>query len=49
MVGIVYPRAGDRVNAFDLPIPAEWAEVKRKAAPRMLVFPDDVLAIVWPD
>ena len=47
-VGIAYPRKGRPVNAFDLPMPSDWQAAMVQAG-RPLRFPDDLLAIVWPD
>jgi len=48
VIGIVYPAEGQRVNAFDLPMPPDWIAAQRQVA-RPLKFPEELLAIVWPD
>jgi hypothetical protein len=49
VIGIVFPAAGQRVNAFDLPMPPDWMAAKAQAGSKPLVFPEDLFAIVWPD
>jgi hypothetical protein len=46
-VGIVFPRSGQPINAFDLPMPSEWSAAMMLAG-RPLPVPD-LLQIVWPD
>jgi hypothetical protein len=49
VIGIVFPATGQRVNAFDLPMPPDWMAARVKAGSKPLVFPEDLFAIVWPD
>ena len=49
VIGIVFPRDGQRVNAFDLPMPADWMAARAQAGAKPLVFPEELFAIVWPD
>jgi hypothetical protein len=49
VIGIVFPAAGQRVNAFDLPMPPDWMAAKAQAGSKLLVFPEDLFAIIWPD
>jgi hypothetical protein len=49
VIGIVFPKNGQRVNAFDLPMPSDWIAAKAKAGSKPLVFPEDLFTIVWPD
>jgi hypothetical protein len=48
VIGIVYPAKGQRVNAFDVPMPPDWTAAQRQAG-RPLKFPEELFAIVWPD
>jgi hypothetical protein len=48
VIGIVYPAKGQRVNAFDVPMPPDWVAAQRHAG-RSLKFPEELFAIVWPD
>jgi len=49
VIGIVFPAPGQRVNAFDLPMPSDWSAAMAQARPKPLVFPEELFAIVWPD
>jgi hypothetical protein len=49
VIGIVFPADGQRVNAFDLPMPPDWVAAKAQAGAKLLVFPEELFAIVWPD
>jgi len=49
VIGIVFPLDGQSVNAFDLPMPHDWVAAMAQAAPKQLLFPEELFAIVWPD
>jgi hypothetical protein len=46
-IGVVFPRVGQPVNAFDLPMPSEWRAAMVRAG-RALPVPD-LLQIAWPE
>jgi hypothetical protein len=47
VMAIVFPRPGQRVNAFDLPVPREWRAAMLRAN-RSLTVPG-LMQIVWPE
>ena len=46
-IGIVFPRVGQPVNAFYLPVPSEWRAAVARAGRQMSL--DELLQIVWPE